>query len=914
MATRLCLALLALIWISPIQAEESIWIEAEHLQGIKGYCWPSGQPAMRQTKGNWGLSGPGWAAEWVQGGESGFLSIACSGEDDKAVAFTEVEIPVEGAYQVWVRYRDNRGSTSRFQVKLTPAGGKAIALTYGTKPIVDEDNEMKLYWNWAFAWEGHEASLPKGKARLELLSTFTEKECRQIDCIVLTTDKSYRPLIKERPRHPTWELLESLKKSDRAKAESLTRKSPDFTVPAEWKPRTFRDKGFLYLWNMRHTKWASDDPKRVLFPYQVADKETEEAFEKKYAGAADVPIFSDPRIVPVFHGSGPYILETEPADAKNPKAKPNPEARNFVRWLDKNPDRPWGLLLNYHPDNPVGNSAKTNFAKYRDRFVGAVAGESLGYFYPKAGEMEAATKNAKNRRDLAEAITKVSLADNAEKYKKVYGQDWPDAYREVIPCQSVSMPAFAPLSYMWGARTVGYESSAISGGILSMRMAFLRGAARQNGAMFATYRSCNFGDASTIFSDQSTFSKPLNILDNYYSVYSGAGMIWYKMDIWYQYLAGSSMFYHEQGFDEFWRPGGTSAAGKHEIQLSPKGKLVDRFLKLTAKHKDRGTPFTPVAFLVDYAHGWDPAPFQPHSFDDHAKRPDLTHHSDHDQMLREYFWTAYYPIGPKGTEPTTATNEVYVPGIFGDRFDVIYAYPDAQRWKTIQTYPAVIVTGDIDLTAPEGVKLAQYIESGGTLLIADAHLTGPGLSALKLPELGAVAEASGYRWNPEKSEHASQLFRYRAITGGTPLGTTSDGKVFCAAIDRGKGRLIVLSIPRGLGIDGSAHPILAQLFASLTQGSTPIEVKGDVEWLLNRTETSWIVTLLNPAGAMKPQQGVFPTDAREKRTVTIQCKVPVQQAADWLYPEDTIKVEKKDGGSRIELTVPAGGVRVIELK
>src|ERR1700722_6292711 len=128
-----------------------------------------------------------------------------------------------------------------------------------------------------------------------------------------------------------------------------------------------------------------------------------------------------------------------------------------------------------------------------------------------------------------------------------------------------------------------------------MRLAFLRGAARQHGGMKAAYRSCNFGDASTIFSIGSSFSSPRNILDNYYSVYSGAGMTWYKMDIWYQYMAGSALFFHEQGFDEFWRPGG-GTAGLKEVQLSPKGKLVDRFLRVTARHPDRGVPVTPVAF------------------------------------------------------------------------------------------------------------------------------------------------------------------------------------------------------------------------------------------------------------------------------------------------------------------------------
>ena len=67
-------------------AGESLWIEAEHLRGMRGYCWPMGPAERRKTDGHWALSGPGWAAEWNQGGESGFLSIACGPDDDRAAA------------------------------------------------------------------------------------------------------------------------------------------------------------------------------------------------------------------------------------------------------------------------------------------------------------------------------------------------------------------------------------------------------------------------------------------------------------------------------------------------------------------------------------------------------------------------------------------------------------------------------------------------------------------------------------------------------------------------------------------------------------------------------------------------------------------------------------------------------------
>jgi hypothetical protein len=896
--------LLALLLFPLVANAESIWLEAEHFDGIRGYCWPAGTPQMQKTDGHWGLSGPGWAAEWVQGGESGFLSIGCGPDDDQAVATTTVEVPVKGKYRVWVRFRENRGTTNRFQVRLRPKGGTATSLTYGTKPNVEDDNEMKLYWDWAFAWEAHEADLPAAPVTVELASAFKEKGCRQIDCLVLTTDLGYRPLIKERPAHPTRAMLDAIRQAER-KLEPLARRQAGETVPAAWAPRTFRDKGFLYLWNMGHTKWAADDPRRVPVPYNVADAETQKAFEAMYAGRQDVPIFGDKRVTPVFHGAGPYILEPDTKDGK-----PNPNGRAFLKWLDQNPDRDWGLLLNYHPDNPVTPAGRANFLKYRDRFVGAIAGESLGYFEIPADAMKAATVNAKTRRELAEAITKLSLEANAKKYKTVYGQDWPDAYKEVIPCQSIGVTWGAPLCYAWGARTVGYESSAITGGVLALRMAFLRGAARQNGGMTATYRSCNFGDASTIFSEQSSFTKPKNILDNYYSVYSGAGMTWYKMDVWHQYLAGSAMFYHEQGFDEFWIPGGTTAAGIKPVQLSPKGKIVDRFLKVSAHHPDRGVPYTPVAFLVDYAHGWDPAPFSPHAFDDFAKRPEWTRYGDHERMLLEYFWTAYHPIGTKAEAPTTSTSEVYVPGVFGDVFDVVYAYPDVKKWTTIDTYPVVVAAGDIALTVDEGKRLAKYVEDGGTLLAADGHLSGPGAEALGLPRAGPVAEADGYKWTLTGEDGKSQRFRYRPLEGGKPLAVTADGQCFCAMYDRGKGRLIVLSVPRGLGIDKTAHPVLARLLAHLTSGQTPVAVYGDVEWMLNRTKTGWLVTLFNPAGQSKPQQGITPTDYRENRTVTIRTSRPMASASDWLSPEERLAV--KDGA--LTLTVLAGSVRVVELK
>ena len=190
-------------------AAETIWLEAEHLDGLRGYCWPMGRPEMKQTAGHWALSGPGWAAEWNQGGESGFLSIATSADDDHATATKSFEVPVAGDYLLWVRYGDWREQAEPFQVRLEQDGAPAVEARFGERPRVEEDNEMKLYFGWAFAWDCAPVTLRAGAARLSLLSTSRAPQPRQVDVIVITTDADYRPLIKERPDNATWQLLES---------------------------------------------------------------------------------------------------------------------------------------------------------------------------------------------------------------------------------------------------------------------------------------------------------------------------------------------------------------------------------------------------------------------------------------------------------------------------------------------------------------------------------------------------------------------------------------------------------------------------------------------------------------------------------------------------------------------------------
>ena len=139
-----------------------------------------------------------------------------------------------------------------------------------------------------------------GPATLKLVSNIKESQPRQIDVIVLTTDKQYRPRIKDRPKNYAWQLLDAWREAIPSDLEPLARRLPDWAaarsveLSAAWKLRTFRDKGFLYLWNTSHTNaadtWLSDKPGRVKFPYNIGDANVRAEFEAGLAAVRGVGI------------------------------------------------------------------------------------------------------------------------------------------------------------------------------------------------------------------------------------------------------------------------------------------------------------------------------------------------------------------------------------------------------------------------------------------------------------------------------------------------------------------------------------------------------------------------------------------------------------------------------------------------
>src|ERR1041384_3502085 len=127
-------------------------------------------------------------------------------------------------------------------------------------------------------------------------------------------------------------------------------------------------------------------------------------------------------------------------------------------------------------------------------------------------------------------------------------------------------------------------------------------------------------------------------------------------------MSGASAIYLEQGFDQFFKPG----PGDHPFQLNPLGRITEEFVRFAERHPDRGTPYTPIAFLLDPAHGWEMTDFPQRPFG-------VSQINRSDRALRELFGAAYYPGPVRESEPASGERQAFVPGVFGNIFDVLVA-------------------------------------------------------------------------------------------------------------------------------------------------------------------------------------------------------------------------------------------------
>ena len=876
---------------------EYLWYEAENMRGFstnerfEPLLNPSWVNPSKAKAPGWGINGPGVSAEWTQGGESEWNSAAASADETRATIYQDLEVPRDGAYKVWVRYADWARRTESFTVRITQDGRELFRHEFGARDVVDPHDEVSMYWGWAFTWDGAPASLKKGAARLSVEIEKAAEARRHVDCVLLTNDPSFVPQGRMKPQFAAIRTLNDYAQT-RAPLTPLLEPDESAAIPRAWQRPAVAGRDFIMPWNIAKEFWTLYDKPQAERPLYPFNAEPVEEFVAKYKGERDVPIFKSKLVVPVIYiNDVPQLMK---------------EGSAFLRYL-RETHTPFAILINYGSAEMQDADAQAVWkllsGELREQFFGWISGESVGFVWDSA-PASLKLQPAMSRRELLEAHRIFYTQALEKKWRNTFKTETGAMWDKLIAAQSTSSTTFAPALGAWGERMMGSETSAVQPGF-SMRFAFTRGAAREFGASTLYYHAPNFGDTATTFTKAMNFAGPDNFFHTRYGATMGPSLSWYRKSYYFYYMAGASAIYLEQGGDQFFKPG----PGEHPFQLNPLGHITDEFIRFAEKHTARGTPYTPVAFLLDPAHGWEMTDYPQWPFG-------VSQINRSDRALRELFGAVYYPLPVVEGEPATADRQAFVNGIFGDIFDVITA--SDKRTDAVDAYRAVVVGGHIEWSQAWAQKLMDYVRRGGVVVINAAQAKGlpAELTGARLNEQTAEADDARCLIGGEENLNLrGQVFRYARIEKGSNtkvLMETTAGDALVTVNTVGRGRVIFCAVPDMLGLDERLTPFAAHLLAHLFVEATPVRVRGDVEYLVNRTERGWVVTLINNQGVFKPQQGMAQVDRRAVVDVDVGLRRGIISAQEWTEDKE-LTVVREGGQESVRLSLAPGAVQIVEL-
>ena len=843
---------------------------------------PSYLNLSRDKAPGWGMNGPGVSAEWTQGGESEWNSAAASADETRATIYQDLDVPRAGQYALWVRYADWAGKAENFTVTIAQDGAEVFRHEFGANDIVDPHDEVSLYWGWAFTWDSAAATLKKGPARVSINVEKAAPARRHVDCFLLTNDASYKPSAREKPDFAAARYLRTWSTSRKPLASLLSGAAPA-RLPELWALPKVAGREFLMPWNIAKEFWPLlDKPEadRPLYPFNA---EPIDAFVAKYKGARDVPLFQSKLVVPVIY------INNVPEYLK--------EGSAFLRYV-RETKVPFAILINYGSATMKEEDGRAAWqllnGELKDQFLGWISGESVGYVWDSA-PAELKITPSMTRRQLLDAHRDFYSQVLARKWRQTFHTETGPMWDKLIPAQSTSSTSFAHALTNWGVHLLGMETAAVMP-MTGMRIAFSRGAARQFGGAFLYYHAPNFGDTATTFTRAQNFAGPDHFFHSRYGATMGPSLSWYRKNYYLYYMSGASAIYLEQGHDQFFKPG----PGEHPFQLNPLGRITDEFVRFAEKHPDRGTPYTPVAFLLDPAHGFEMTDYPQWPFE-------VAQIDRGDRALRELFGVAYYPGLVVEGEPAIADRQPFTSGVFGDIFDVLTA-TDGVAKSPLNAYRAVVVGGRIEWSPEWAQKLTEYVRNGGTVVLNAAQIKNIPSQMLGVSLTNATAEAETARCVSEREELTGQMFRYERVElkGAKSLITAANGDPLVTINRVGKGTVIFSALPDLLGADERMTPFAAHMLAHVFADATPVKVTGDVEYLINRSATGWIVTLLNNNGVFKTQQGMAQVDRSAYVTVTIALRSEkIQSATDWIS-DRALNPEN--------IRIAPGGVAVVEIR
>ncbi len=869
-----------------------LWFEPEWFAGVEGsFAYWTG---TAQPTGHWGVAGPGISAEWTQGGESEWNSLGVPAQEAHAVCSRRLVVPRSGDYHLWVRYVDHRGLTEPFRVRLLQ-DAREWDHEFGLQDVVPRGDEYALYWGFSFGWARARCTLLQGPTRLELCIDRPGEGWRQVDAVLLTDDLAYVPYGREKPPF-AWREAVALTPPRAWDWRGSARGIDMHFAEPKLAGRAF---GMWTGVDSDPSWWSAQDVDR-LDPYDVffqfsPPEDIRSRFHTQFAGRRDVEILRPPLLVPGYYlGATPDLSEGTP----------------LRRWLRRT-GSPFYILTNYagpqydDQNGPATYAALTG--ELASQFLGYIHGEAVGT--PGVAMPDRALGGT--RREHVDALGRSLVLQQQEAWSRIYHMAvGAEHFAKGISCLSVDSIALAHLFHELGAAVVGYEADSTNVHV-PMRIAFERGAARQYGGAWINYASGNFGDNCNYFTQEPVVPRGAPAwFHSKYAITDGVSTTWYRKLYYLNYLSGAAAIFWEQGLRNQWMLPGP---GTHLVQLSPFGRATVDFLEFVERLPDRGEPLAPIAFLLSYGHGYERVNY-------HCKMLGVFQENEADLELRELFNVCWHPAGVVEGLPAAPDVQSMPGGIYGNIFDVLVDRPD--RAEAIFRYPVVWAAGDVEFTPPWPHVLQAYLQRGGTLVLNVVHAANlpQDLVGLRVKRVAQPAE----RWSPDGSVwHPATPYDVQLVelAGAVPLAWAADAVPLVTRHAVGEGAVLVTLVPRGIGQDERAHPVLPWLMNGLTQKLLPIDVvlpegrplAGQVMYQVNRTQDGYLVLLINNLGVDKTPNGVARVDRRQAVDVELRTDLPLAGCMEYTLPQE-LAADTLGPRHCVRLSIPAGDLRVVHLK
>ena len=512
------------------------------------------------------------------------------------------------------------------------------------------------------------------------------------------------------------------------------------------------------------------------------------------------------------------------------------------------------------------------------------------------GSYNYASKNFVVHRQLPKLPnTRLEALAQYEKIYKFYNQMM---FFDCANFSSVTMWHHQPMA--WGAPSTVLES--FGGGCpnLPMQISAARGAARQFGnkpwgCYFATYLGngyLNYLKKGTVFGPD-----------------CGKSVSLYRRQNYFVYLTGSS-------YVDFEHPDLAFLTKKQvkntEPVLSPHGKAVLECANFARNDKERGNVYTPIALLLDFAHGWDVhesrkiwyGMFKPNQQDRNI-----------DVWMKGIF--GFTPLPQEGYGCNMSQTG------FAGFTDILVANPPNSTVANLNDYKAAIIAGNIAWNNRVVKSIKDYVNKGGILVINCQQLpkelknnfTGVEFTNKEFKDTTIVtfdnvklaSSKEAYQAKEVKLKSAKVLLKNKV---NKPLATINN---------YGKGKVILtlqkylIEEPSNAGTKeglSTIHYILSLLRSHLL----PVKITGDspCDIVVSKLSKGWRISLFNNRGVYKQPLTAAIVNSKEKTTQKITFDSAFCNAVEKISNKKLV-IKKLNNSSSVEVVIQPGNLAVIDI-